>query len=92
MTRPALDRAVLSSRLAQIAQLVRTYVSKTDQTDQTDQRFETAEEFGAPPEPELTSCPQELTSGTTQRPAYSAPCARNRSSPALQVTWEGWPP
>ena len=92
MIPPALGRAVLVGRLVHIANLHGTYDSKTDQTDQTDQRLETAEEFGALPAPELTSCPQELTSGTTQRPVYSAPCARNRSSPALQVTSEGWPP
>ena len=55
MTRPALDRAVLSSRLAQIAQLVGSYDSKTDQTAQSDQRIENAEQFGAPPGQKLTS-------------------------------------
>ena len=42
MTLPMLDRAVRSGGLAQIAQLMGTYVSKTDQTAQTDQRIENA--------------------------------------------------
>jgi len=92
MIRPASDRTVLEWALVQIAQLVGTYDSKTDQTDQTDHRFETAEEFGAPPRPELTSCPPKLTSRAARRPAYCTPCARNRSSHALQVTSKRWPP
>jgi hypothetical protein len=75
MIRPASDRTVLGWALAQIAQLARPYDSKTDQTDHTDQRSETAEEFGAPPEPELTSCPAELTNGTAELPG-----SRNQSS------------
>jgi len=67
MTRPALDHAVLSSRLAQIAQLMETYDSKTDQTAQTDQRIEIAEEFGTPLALQLTSPHPKLTSGTAQR-------------------------
>ena len=67
MTRPALDRTVLSSRLPQIAQLMGTYDSKTDQTAQTDQRIENADRFGAPPGQKLTSRHPKLTSGTAQR-------------------------
>ena len=66
MSRPALDRAVLGSRLAQIAQLVGDYDSKTDQTAQSDQRLENAMKFGAPPGQKLTSPHPKLTSGTAQ--------------------------
>ena len=89
MIPPATDRAVLSCALAQIAQLVGTYDSKTDQTDQTDHRFETAEEFGAPPRPELTSCPPKLTSGTAQGSESGPPRARKPGTRALQVASEG---
>jgi hypothetical protein len=67
MTRPALDRAVLSSRLPQIAQLMGTYESKTDQTAQSDQRVGNAGEFGAPLDQKPTSPHPKLTSGTAQR-------------------------
>jgi hypothetical protein len=67
MTRPALDRAVLSSRLAQIVQLMGTYDSKTDQTAQSDQRVGNARKFGALLDQEPTSLHQKLTSGTAQR-------------------------
>ena len=78
MTRPALDRAVLSSRRVQIAQLMRTYESKTDQTAQTDQRIEIAEQFGAPPGQKLTSRHPKLTSGTAQQPN---PCVQVVGAP-----------
>ena len=67
MTRPALDRAVLGSRLAQIAQLMGTYDSKTDQTAQTDQRIENAGKFGAPLGQKPTSRHPKLTSGTAHQ-------------------------
>ena len=66
MNPPSLDRAVLSSRLAQIAQLMGAYDSKTDQTAQSDQRIEIAQQFGASLGQELTSRPPKLTSGTAQ--------------------------
>ena len=69
MTRPALDRAVLSSRLAQIAQLMGTYDSKTDQTAQTDQRVGNAGKFGAPLDQKPTSPHPKLTSRTAQQVA-----------------------
>jgi hypothetical protein len=68
MIAPALDRAVLSSRLAQIAQLVGTHDSKTDQTAQSDQRIGDAEQFGAPLDQIPTSPHPKLTRGTAQRP------------------------
>ena len=68
MTRPALDRAVLSSRLGQIAQLMGTYDSKTDQTAQSDQRLENPGKFFAHPGQKLTSRHPKLTSGTAQQP------------------------
>ena len=74
MTLPALDRVVLSSGFAQIAQLEGTYDSKTDQTAQSDQPIETAGDFGASLAPELTARHAKLTSGTAQRP-----------NPAVQV-------
>jgi hypothetical protein len=67
MTRPALDRAVLSSRLAQIALLMGSYDSKTDQTAQFDQRLANARKFGAPLEQEPTTRHRKLTSATAQR-------------------------
>ena len=67
MNPPPLDRAVLSSRLAQIAQLMGTYDSKTDQTAQSDQRIGNAEQFGAPLDQKPTSPHPKLTSGTAQR-------------------------
>ena len=69
MTRPALDRAVLSSRLAQIAQLMRSYDSKTDQTAQSDQRIGNARKFGAPLDQKPTSPHPKLTSRTAQQVA-----------------------
>jgi hypothetical protein len=78
MTHPALDRAVLSSRLAQIAQLMGTYDSKTDQTAQSDQRLGNAGKFGAPLDQKPTSRHQKLTSGT----AHQTHChARGAPSP-----------
>jgi hypothetical protein len=78
MIPPALDRAVLSAGLAQIAQLIRTYDSKTDQTAQTDQRIEIAEQFGAPPGQKLTSRHPKLTSGPAQQPN---PCGQAVGAP-----------
>ncbi len=66
MTRPALDRAVLSSRLGQIAQLMGTYDSKTDQTAQSDQRIENEWRFVPSPGWKLTTPHLELTSGPDQ--------------------------
>jgi hypothetical protein len=66
MTRPALDRAVFSGRLPQIAQVVGTYDSKTDQTAQSDQHIAIAEQFGLSLAPELTTRLPKLTSGTAQ--------------------------
>jgi len=74
MTHPALDRAVLSSGPAQIAQPTETYDSKTDQTAQSDQRFGNAGEFSAPLDQKPTGLPPKLTSGTAQR-----------SNPGVQV-------
>jgi hypothetical protein len=67
MTRPALDRAVLSSRRAQIAQLMGTYDSKTDQTAQSDQHIGNAKKIGAALDQKPTSRHPKLTSGTAQR-------------------------
>jgi hypothetical protein len=67
MIAPALDGAVLSGGLAQIARFVGTYDSKTDQTAQTDQRVEFARQFDPPPGQKPTSPHPELTSGTAQR-------------------------
>jgi hypothetical protein len=92
MTLPALDRAVLSSGLAQIAHLKRTYDSKTDQTAQCDQRIENSSEFRAPPGQKPTRPHQKLTSGTAQRPDPRAPCVRNSSSRVLQTAAERAPP
>jgi hypothetical protein len=85
MNAASLDRAVLSSRLAQIAQLMGAYGSKTDQTAQSDHRVEVAHQFGPSLAPELTARPPKLTSGTARRQpdvqAVGAPldCARARS-------------
>jgi hypothetical protein len=68
MNLPALDRALLSGRLARSAQARGTYDSKTDQTAQTDQRIEIADQFGAPHGLKPTSPHPKLTSGTAQRP------------------------
>ena len=92
MTLPALDRVVLSSGFAQIAQLEGTYDSKTDQTAQSDQRIEKSSKFRAPPGQKPTSPHQKLTSGTAQRPDPRAPCVRNPSSRALQNAAERAPP
>jgi hypothetical protein len=67
MTHPTLDRAVLSNRRAQIAQLMMSYDSKTDQTAQSDQRIEIAGQFRAPLHQKPTSPHPKLTSGTAQR-------------------------
>jgi hypothetical protein len=72
MNPAALDRAVLSDGLAQIAQFRGTYDSKTDQTAQTDQRIGIAEQFGAPPGSEPTSRHSKLTSETAQHPPSCA--------------------
>jgi len=82
MTRPALDRTVLSSRLAQIAQLMRSYDSKTDQTAQSDQRIGNARKFGAALDQKPTSCHPKLTSGTahqTHSRARGAPRPTDRA-------------
>ena len=82
MTLPALDGAVLSSRLAQIAQLMGTYDSKTDQTAQSDQRVGNARKFGAPLVQKPTSRHPKLTSGTahqTQSRARVAPSPTDRA-------------
>jgi hypothetical protein len=68
MTLPALDSALLSSRLAQMAQLMRSYDSKTDQTAQTDQRVEIADQISVPPGQRLTGRAPKLTSGTDRQP------------------------
>ena len=79
MTLPALDRAVATGRLAQIAQLKETYVPKTGQTGQTGQRIENAGKFEAPPgqkltsrHPKLASADQQPPSGTVQQPNPAA--------------------
>src|SRR5687767_12382197 len=79
MTLPALDRAVATGRLAQVAQLKETYVPKTGQTGQTGQRIEDAWKFGAVPgqkltsrHPKLASAHQNPASGTVQQPNPAA--------------------
>jgi hypothetical protein len=79
MTLPALDRAVATGRLAQIAQLKETYVPKTGQTGQTGQRIEKAWKIGTSPGQKLTSRPPKLASayqkpasGTVQQPNPAA--------------------
>jgi hypothetical protein len=79
MTLPALDRAVATGRLAQIAQLKETYVPKTGQTGQTGQRIENAWRFGATPgqklisrHPKLASAYQKPAGGTGQQPNPAA--------------------
>ena len=74
MTRPALDRAVLSSRLAQIAQLMGTYDSKTDQTAQSDQRIGNAEEIRRASRSETDQPPSETDQRNCPSDAFS--CAR----------------
>ena len=76
MNLAALDCAVLSGGLAQIAQLMATYEFKTDQTAQTDQRIEMAEQFGAPLDQKPTSLHAKLTSGTAQQRNPCAPLVR----------------
>ena len=83
MTLPALDRAVATGRLAQLAQLKETYVPKTGQTGQTDQRIEKAAEFDAPPgqkltrrHPKLASADKKTRGGTVEQPP---PCERGFS-------------
>ena len=75
MNLPALDRAVLARRLAQVAQLGETCVPKTGQTGHAGQRIEKPRKFGATPGQKLTSRPPELASasrkpvsGTGQQP------------------------
>jgi hypothetical protein len=75
MTLPALDRAVGTGRLAQIAQLKETYVPKTGQTGQTGHCIESAWKFDAPPgqkltrlHPKLASGDEKTRSGTVQQP------------------------
>jgi hypothetical protein len=86
MIPPAPDRDLFRCAFAHIAQLTGPYDSKTDQTDQTDQRLENAEEFGAPSRAELTSCPQELTSGdpklTSRAARRSHFCPLRASNPS----------
>jgi hypothetical protein len=72
MTLPALDRAVATGRLAQIALLKETYVPKTGQTGQTGQRIEDAWKFGAAFGQKLTSRHPKLASGTAQQPNPAA--------------------
>jgi hypothetical protein len=72
---PASNR-IAGGALAQIAQRTGPYDSKTDQTDQTDQRIETADEFGALPDSELTCRPPELTSETMERPGSRHPSSK----------------
>jgi hypothetical protein len=79
MTLPALDRAVATGRLAQIAQLKGTYVPKTGQTGQTGWRIEKAWNIGTAPGQKLTSRPPKLASayqkpagGTVQQPNPAA--------------------
>ncbi|MCE3248736.1 MAG: hypothetical protein K0R41_2561, partial [Geminicoccaceae bacterium] len=79
MTLPALDRALATGRLAQIAQPKETYVPKTGQTGQTGQRIENALRFGATPgqklisrHPKLASAYQKRASGTVQQPNPAA--------------------
>ena len=79
MNLPALDRAVLARRLAQVAQLRETYVPKTGQTGQPRQCIENAWKFGATPgqkltsrHPKLASPYQKPASGTVQQPNPAA--------------------
>jgi hypothetical protein len=68
MNAAALNRAVLTDGLAQIAQVMGTYHFTTDQTAQSDQRIEFAEQFGAPPGSKSTSRDPKLTSESTRHP------------------------
>jgi hypothetical protein len=68
MTLPALNRAVATGRLAQIAQLKGTCVLKTGRTGQTGQRIEDAWKSGAAPGQKLTSRHPKLASAH-QKPA-----------------------
>jgi hypothetical protein len=82
MTLLALDRAVLSSRLAQIAQLMGTYDSKTDQTAQSDRRIGNSGKFGAPLDQKPTSPHPKLTGGAahqTHSRARGAPSPIDRA-------------
>jgi hypothetical protein len=79
MTLPALDRAVATGRLAQIAHLKGTCVLKTGRTGQTGQRIEDAWKSGAAPgqkltsrHPKLASAHQKPASGTVQQPNPAA--------------------
>jgi hypothetical protein len=72
MILPALDRAVATGRLTQIAQLEETYVPKTGQTGQTGQRVEKAWKIGTSPGQKLTSRPPKPASGTVQQPNPAA--------------------
>ena len=79
MTLRALDRAVATGRLAQIAQPEETYVPKTGRTGQTGQFIENAWGFGASSgqkptsrHPKLASAHQKPASGTVQQPNPAA--------------------
>jgi hypothetical protein len=79
MNLPALDRAVLTRRLAQVAQLRETYVPKTGQTGQTGQHIENATEYSSRAGQYLSGCPLKLASGTCQRRIRPVPGRRPRS-------------
>lgn len=77
MTLPALDRAVLARRLAQVAQLGETYVPKIGQTGQTGQNIESLE-IGRGSWPETDQPPSETgqrLSGSGQRNCPAAECS-----------------
>ena len=85
MTLPALDRAVATGRLAQIAQPKETYDPKTGQTGQTGQPIENAWKFGAARgqkrtgrHAKLASAYQKQASETVQQPN---PAAQNVRTP-----------
>ena len=96
MIPPAPDPDLFRCALAHIAQLTGPYDSKTDQTDQS---LQNAEEFGAPSRAELTSCPQELTSGdpkltsrAARRSHFCPPRASNPSACTLNAAARQPPP
>jgi hypothetical protein len=91
MNTPPLDRAVLSGRLAQIAQLVGPYDFKTDQTAQSDQRIANTRKFGAPLEQEPTTPHPKLTSGTAQRASSHVQVAGARLDSARARSSDGAP-
>jgi hypothetical protein len=91
MTLPALDRAVLARRLAQVAQLRETYVPKTGQTGQSGQRIENARKFDATPDQKPTSHHPKLTSGTAQRSNPDVQVAGARLESAYAHPSDGTP-